>query len=296
MISLGIPLFVLYVAGVPLAVYLILSSKQNLEKIRLINGVIYQPGFDVASLDPIDKESQAIKSADSAQDETKRHDQDEPAPIFDPETVAFLENYSFLFFGYSQKCFYWEVVILLRKAILSSIGVVLGFNARSQITFALLYLFSVTIFHSYQMPFAYSALNTFELFSLLTCSMTFFLGLFTLDANENTDMSYISDIAMVINFVYVVSVVSMAVFIKLEEKRREAEEKLIEKAKAELIEKEKLKQEAEISTDSDDAGISDQKLAVSSFNNYSVVTLTDYEATRATQLSYCKGDTIEVCD
>jgi len=122
MISLGIPLFVLYVAGVPLAVYLILSSKQNLEKIRLINGVIYQPGFDVASLDPIDKESQAIKSADSAQDETKRHDQDEPAPIFDPETVAFLENYSFLFFGYSQKCFYWEVVILIRKAIRSMKG------------------------------------------------------------------------------------------------------------------------------------------------------------------------------
>ena len=51
----------------------------------------------------------------------------------DRKTLSFESNYAFLFLGYKQELYLWDIVVLTRKAVLSLIGVSLGHDPRSQV-------------------------------------------------------------------------------------------------------------------------------------------------------------------
>ena len=89
---------------------------------------------------------------------------------------AFYQNYSFLFLGYSQDHYFWEVLVLLRKTLVALLGVTLSTRPRTQGMAGILIIFIFTVLHSNHKPFMQPWLNTFEFISLMTSGATFYLG------------------------------------------------------------------------------------------------------------------------
>ena len=58
---------------------------------------------------------------------TARSDMSEAARSFEG-------NYAFMFLGYRQEMYLWEIVVMARKAVLSVCGVALGHDPRSQVS------------------------------------------------------------------------------------------------------------------------------------------------------------------
>ena len=79
----------------------------------------------------------------------------------------------------------WEIVILMRKAIISIISVTFAFDLRSQGMLGLLATFVFCLVHAYCQPFIDPNMNLFEFISLLTSAGTFFFGIFTVDGGSS---------------------------------------------------------------------------------------------------------------
>ena len=90
--------------------------------------------------------------------------------------------FGFIFLGYKEQEFYWELVVLSRKAAISLIGVTFAPDQRSQCMFGMLMVFLSTIAHTHYKPFCEDWLNRFEFASLASSAATFFFGMFTLEA------------------------------------------------------------------------------------------------------------------
>ena len=91
MTALGLPLFVFYVAGVPLAVYYILNRQTNLQKVyQIMDWLQASENADGATGSEINTEAPVIRQLDE-------------------RSRAFLNNFSFLFLGYTKEQHSWEV-------------------------------------------------------------------------------------------------------------------------------------------------------------------------------------------
>ena len=166
---------------------------------------------------PDAREDASAAAAHSDAPAAARGKQKEEAPkfsaMFDRATQDFLKNFSFLFLGYHKETYFWEVVVLGRKATLALIAVAFAFDKRSQGMMGLLAVFLMTVAQARYMPYADVRLNRFEFFSLFCNAMTFFLGVFTMEAAAGSQVfDQASILAAVINIVYLVAAVAYGAF------------------------------------------------------------------------------------
>ena len=126
LITLGLPFFILYVVGTPYAVFWTLRREQKSGSLARIWE--FMLSNDPASAAGGGSETSADADAGPAFDNlAKRADQQLPAEDSDPaRTVAavgsvdleeknrdFLNNYGFLFLGYREDMYFWEVIIMV---------------------------------------------------------------------------------------------------------------------------------------------------------------------------------------
>jgi hypothetical protein len=244
-IAFGVPMFILYVVGVPVAVYRILTSDSNISKIELIYSNIHAFTAFQTSKSGSTADTKFVPAVDNNDVETgKSHttsssvatpSMDVALPSrtntavsaavddypLDNETLGFGRNFSFLFLGYRHECYLWEVVMLARKAVLSLVGAALTFEARTQVMVGLLVIFFSTILQARCMPFTFALMNQFEFFSLFTCAATFFLGIFTTEATS-FERDVASILAFVVNGLFLVVSAVLGIHICLSERRRNA--------------------------------------------------------------------------
>jgi hypothetical protein len=127
--------------------------------------------------------------------------QSQRVAFLSPLAGVFYQQFSFLFLGYKKHVYWWELMVLGRKAFLSLIAVSLAFDLRSQAMIGLATtIFSMTM-HAYWQPFTDINLNRFEMASLVVTCATFFLGVFTLETDSSTAFGA-SILALIINLCY----------------------------------------------------------------------------------------------
>ena len=191
-IFLAMPLFVLYVAGLPLYVFKMLRTPRNLRKVLAI--VRANEGQDIYS-GGVATEQELEQKAESSMGMASEQERQEIKPFY--------HNYAFLFLGYSERHYYWESVVLLRKALIAFISVVFVVDARVQGIMGLTVLLLCVALQVYYKPFQETWLNTFELLSLSASSVMFFFGLFTLDAGDTgSAFTAASALAFLVNLAY----------------------------------------------------------------------------------------------
>jgi len=122
--TLGLGFLVLYVIGIPFAVYFVLSK--NVKAVRLI---ITMTGAKQGSLadgrDAMRGHVRTRTRTMSVNAETFAYKHKDEAPVY--------SNYGFLFLGYEEHAYYWEVCVMTRKALISLIGVALATDQRAQV-------------------------------------------------------------------------------------------------------------------------------------------------------------------
>ena len=201
--GLGLPLLILYVLGVPYALYKVLSSPKNRPKVSQIMDAEWLCESAKSDYEP------SLIAAASAMD------------ALGPDMVLFKQKYAFLFLGYKQELYLWEIVIMARKGVLSLIGVALASDQRLQIMVGLLTIFLSTIAHARYMPFEDDSMNHFEFLSLCSSAMTFFFGVFTVDGGVNGAVYPVASIfAMMVNVGYVLIAIPYGIRVRRITKQR----------------------------------------------------------------------------
>jgi len=188
----------------------------------------------------------------------------------------FLESLGRVFKGYTQKYYYWELVIIARKSMLAVISIVFVVDSQSQIMLGLLVLFFSAICHARCMPFIHPHMNTLEFLSIFVSATTFFASIFTLEDGASESLVHsLSVFVFVANFIFFI----FAFFgcISLERENN-----------TELL-----------STSAECLGTTDEKneealSLVAPFEPYLVITQSAFTAKVPNQLSFSKGDVIEV--
>eukprot|EP00474_Spongospora_subterranea_P008032 CRZ08490.1 hypothetical protein [Spongospora subterranea] len=107
-------------------------------------------------------------------------------------------RYSFLSQGYTKSCYFWEIVVVGRKVLLSAISVFLSFSVIIQSLTALLLIILSLVSHVYHHPFENHLLDHIEFLSLFNSFITFMCGQYLF----NTD---VTQTAVVTTIVLVVS-------------------------------------------------------------------------------------------
>jgi len=256
MILIGLPMFFLYVIGVPVFVYSTLTCGDRYDRVvhvikslqpaaidqyaKYHNGHVIVSTFDEKAEIEVQHElktsNQPVSSmvkgpggrvhttVDHSQ-YTRRENQRFQNLITNPDfrnvlfadysMRQFQQNYAFLFLGYSIKCYYWEVVIIIRKVTLSLIAVAFAQDIRSQALFGLLLIFIAAVAHARKMPFIDNDMNWFEFGSIMSSFATFFLGVFTLPLGDSDGNSQIiaSYLCACINFVYFLIIIIVGYYV-----------------------------------------------------------------------------------
>ena len=114
-LSLGLPLLVCYVIGIPAAIYRLLSAPANRTKVR-----------EISEIEAIQVQSSLDEPTSLAAAALARQNMPE-------ELKSFESNYGFIFLGYQHDAYLWELVVMARKGALSVCGVALGHEPRSQV-------------------------------------------------------------------------------------------------------------------------------------------------------------------
>ena len=186
---IALPLFALYVFGLPFYVYMMLGSPKNLKKVTAI--IKANKGVDIMG---------AGHSAESIEEQVE---QGIASEIERAEVKPFYHNYAFLFLGYKQQSYFWESIILARKALIAIIGVFLVSDARVQCMTGLVILFAFTMLQIHYKPYEEDWLNHFEFVSLCFTMGVFFFGLFTLDPGiSGSDFTAASGLATALSLIY----------------------------------------------------------------------------------------------
>ena len=186
--SLGLPLLLCYVIGIPLAIYLILSHPSNRPLIE-----------DITRADQVGHAAQLDDPA-SIRAAAEAHG------ALSGLSRSFETSYAFLFLGYKPEHYLWELVVLARKGGLSIIAVAFSSDPDVQVMLGLLLIFFSTVAHARFQPFDDDLMNNYEFMSLFVSSMTFFLGVFTMSGSDSPDSlghAVVSGLAFAINMGYV---------------------------------------------------------------------------------------------
>ena len=198
--GLGLPLLGLYVLGIPLAMYMLLSHPVSQRMIGEVTKAD-QAGRG-AQLD----DQASIRAASAARSR------------LDAPTQAFQTSYAFLFLGYKPELYLWEIAVLARKGSLSLIGVAFSTDPRTQVMLGMLIIFVSAVAHARFMPFDDDLMNNFEFISLAASAMTFFIGVFTMDGVDQPDDSATKDIASFmafsINMLYIIAAVPIGLKVR----------------------------------------------------------------------------------
>lgn len=98
----------------------------------------------------------------------------------------FLNTYGFVYQNYTEKHVYWEVVILIRKALIGGV-VVFAYEAGPNLQgiMALGVLIAALVMHLIAVPFKYTTLNVLEGCSLIVSILTFYSGIVFDDGNTS---------------------------------------------------------------------------------------------------------------
>ena len=106
--------------------------------------------------------------------------------LFDDATNTVRRRFSFLFLGYRSETYWFESVVLLRKACLNIVVVLFARDPYLQSELAMLVILLAALVHASQRPFNQQIFNYLEAFSLCTTGCTYFLGQFTLEVVDST--------------------------------------------------------------------------------------------------------------
>ena len=168
--ALGLPLLLLYVIGIPYGMFYLFTRPSNRNHIR--TALHFECLLGEAAVAPPTERPQQLALARAA------------VHGLGKDTRDFMNNYAFLFLGYRDEMYLWEVAMMARKGILSLIGVALVSDPRGQVMMGLLVIFLATVAHARFLPFSTPRMNTFEFLSLFVSAMTFFLGVHHLLCNH----------------------------------------------------------------------------------------------------------------
>jgi len=125
-----------------------------------------------------------------------------------------LNTYGFIYQNYEDKFVYWEVMILIRKALISAIVVFaypLGSNLQGVMALGVLIL-SLAI-HLIATPFKYLALNILEGCSLVVTIFTFYAGVVFNDENTSESAEVLLSVLLVLINLLLVLVFFCTVFV-----------------------------------------------------------------------------------
>jgi hypothetical protein len=120
----------------------------------------------------------------------------------------------FLYTGYRPEAYYWETVVMVRKALIASIAVFLApFGASIQTYASILLVVSLMMLQLGVRPFRFEALNRLEMGSLLSAFVTFECGLFLTDPNTSETIRVIATMGVfVVNLVTLLGVVGVIIW------------------------------------------------------------------------------------
>jgi len=118
----------------------------------------------------------------------------------------------FLYAGYRTETFYWEAVVMLRKALVAGIAVFLAPAGPAIQTYAaLLLMFALAVLQVTSRPFKFEALNRLELWSLISAFMTFVCGLFLTDSHSTDGVKVLATLVIfTLNIVTLLGVMGVA--------------------------------------------------------------------------------------
>ena len=149
---LAVPILLLYVVGIPALLYGILRNNKELARYVIAkNEGLNQP---------------ALKTM--------------PLPGTSEEIESFNKAFSFSFAGYEPDYFWWEVVIISRKSMISMTGVLLSRDPLGQSVVMSVILCLSLVAHSIASPFTADWADRFERSSLFSSFFLFSFGALTI--------------------------------------------------------------------------------------------------------------------
>merc|ERR1711998_625651 len=133
--------------------------------------LIYVVGFPVTSLLCVRKDRQTARHRREQQQ--KSHDRETETP----DNTAY--RFSILLQGYHDRCWYWESIVMLRKATLILIAAFFGnFGPELQFFFASFTLVLAMVAKIYVKPYKEDILNKVETAGLMTMFVSLYIGIF----------------------------------------------------------------------------------------------------------------------
>jgi hypothetical protein len=258
-LALGLPLLTVYVLGFPLSILWLLTRNRStvgraidvMNKIHSSTATQAVKSTAGAVLSTAEESKTVGDVKQNADEHHRKHnalvafimdsesdeEQNELAnQLLTPSELDFVHSYAFLFLGYTNVCFYWEVVMMARKAVVSVLAIVLAAeDVRTQGVLGLATMFLSTVAHSRFQPLVDPFMDRFELFSLCISSFTFFCGVLTLDAGESgQSVVSASTWALAVNVLYFMVAAGLQLKLLITEKlndkrnqqRRQHEKKL----------------------------------------------------------------------
>mmetsp|Transcript_39641 Transcript_39641/g.45133 ORF Transcript_39641/g.45133 Transcript_39641/m.45133 type:complete len:262 (+) Transcript_39641:1-786(+) len=115
-------------------------------------------------------------------------------------------RYGYMFKGYKQSSFYWEILIIYRKVALVALVVFTnGWERRAQVLTALGLLLGFLYLHMVEQPFNSRNLNTIDGYSQVIAVVTLYLGLFYISEDlSNTVRASIFLVMVLLNAGFVI--------------------------------------------------------------------------------------------
>jgi len=115
-------------------------------------------------------------------------------------------KYSFLYKGYIPSRYYWEIVVMSRKVLITVIAVFFVTNIHVQALLAVLLVVVYLMAHIYALPFDNAVTIKMETFSLAVSFITFFAGQFFFVANlSNGGKVVLSLFIVIMNMLFVIA-------------------------------------------------------------------------------------------
>eukprot|EP00455_Lapot_gusevi_P049496 TRINITY_DN7029_c0_g2_i2.p1 TRINITY_DN7029_c0_g2~~TRINITY_DN7029_c0_g2_i2.p1 ORF type:complete len:453 (+),score=112.27 TRINITY_DN7029_c0_g2_i2:713-2071(+) len=142
-------------------------------------------------------------------------------------------KYYFLYTGYEDKWFFWELVVIVRKILLVLISVFFVYNLHIQTLMALLLVVVSILMHVYAQPFSDDLVDLLEFVSLLTTLMTFYCGQYLFITDSSVTTATKQAVSVVIGTINIAFFVFAIVLFLREVKRGYYEEDKVQEASKE---------------------------------------------------------------
>ena len=170
MLKLALPMLLLYVIGIPGMLFFILRSKKAYAEVLITRNIIHYTSTNQVIL----TEEKSIEEDQS--NWRKVH----ASELNEDDIDAFNREFSFTFCGYEKEYFWWEVVIIIRKVLISLIGTLLARDALGQSVLVMVVLFVSVVAHVHARPFIEPWADELEFVSLCSTLTLFIMGTLTI--------------------------------------------------------------------------------------------------------------------